>query len=374
MMAICITPQGCVLEAANSFWTGLADATTAAAGQMVTTLFAWWTTTPPLDLNTVITHTAQRYVTEWIALPVAVLAVLAAVGWGVLGSGVAWIGDIARGLLVFGIVTAGSLPIVAALQTWSSSLAKGILSAVPTHDVGGRIITLLDLPGGSPLLVIFWGILVLLAAAIQYVMMLFRDGAVLVLTAVLPLAAAGQFNRASLLWLPKVTGWLMAFIFLKPAAALIYYLGLSLIGQGQGLHALVTAICMMVTAIFALPAMLRLVTFATAAAPMGSGALTGISTASGFAVAGAQFAGRPTGAATAALTGTANGSPAGSAAGGTSTGSAAGGTAGGAASGTAAGGAAAGTAGAGPAGAALTAASSTRSAVSNAVHTGKDPE
>ena len=288
MKAVCLSPTSCLTSIADTFWSGLADAVKGAAGQMVTTLFGWWTTTPSIGLDTALVHTAQTYVTLWIAVPVAVLAVLAAVGWGVLTGSFAWISDLTRGLIVFGVVAAGSIVIVAALQDWSTSLSKGLLSAVPTRDVGGRFLVLLDLPGSSSLMVAFWAVILLLVTAVQYLMMLFRDGAVLVLTAVLPLAAAGQFNRGSVLWLPKVAGWLLAFIFIKPGAALIYYLGLTLIGRSDGIQALATGVCVMISAIFAMPAMLRLVTFAVTAAPLGSGALAGAATVSGVAASGAH--------------------------------------------------------------------------------------
>lgn len=288
MRAVCLTPQSCIASAVGSIWGKLADAIKEAVGQMVTWLFGWWTTTPSLDLNAPLVHTAQRYVTAWIAIPIAVLAVLAAVAWGVLGGGVAWVTDLARGMLVFGVVAAGSIPLVDAMQAWSTSLAKGLLSAVPTRDVGAQIIGLLDVPGMADVMVIFWGVVLLFASAIQYLLMLFRDGAVLVLTAVLPIAAAGQFNRGSVLWLPKIVGWLLAFIFLKPAAALIYYLGLSLVGQADGVQALATGVCVMISATFALPAMLRLVTFAVNSAPMGSGALGVAATGTGIAASVAQ--------------------------------------------------------------------------------------
>jgi hypothetical protein len=287
-MAVCLSPTSCLTSVTETFWSGLASALKSAAGQMITTLFGWWTTTPSISLDTAVVRTAQGYVTAWIAIPVAVLAVLAAVGWGVLGGGFAWVGDLTRGLIVFGIVAAGSIPITAALQAWSTSLSKGLLSAVPTRDVGGRFLVLLDLPGSSSLTVAFWAVILLLVTTVQYLMMLFRDGAVLVLTAVLPVAAAGQFNRGSTLWLPKVAGWLLAFIFIKPGTALIYYLGLTLIGQGDGVQALATGVCVIVAAIFALPAMLRLVTFAVTAAPLGSGALAGAATVSGIAASGAH--------------------------------------------------------------------------------------
>jgi hypothetical protein len=287
-MGICVTPTDCLTDAADSVYAALAEAIQEAAGQMVTTLFGWWTTTPSIDLNTALMRTAQNYVTIWIAVPVAVLAILAAVGWGVLSGGVTWLADVARGLIVFGIVAAASIPITSALQSWATSLSKGLLSAVPTRDVGERFVMLLHLPDSSSLIIAFWGVVLLLTAAVQYLMMLFRDGAVVVLTAVLPVAAAGQFNRGSVMWFPKVAGWLLAFIFIKPGAALIYYLGLNLIGRAEGVQAFATGICVMIAAIFAMPAMLRLVTFAVTAAPMGSGTLAGAATVSGVAASGAH--------------------------------------------------------------------------------------
>jgi hypothetical protein len=256
---------------------------------MVTDLFGWWTTTGSASVDTAVLRTAQAYVVTWIGLPVAVLALLAGVSWGVAGGGHSWVRDATRGLLVFGIVATGSIPLVTALQGWSESLSVGLLAGVPSRDVGARFVHLLTLPNSSPALVSLWATAVLLVGAVQYVLMLFRDAAVLVLTVVLPVAAAGQFSRGSVLWLPKVAGWLLAFVFVKPAAALIYYLGLSLIGQGQGLQQLVTGLCVMVAAVFALPAMLRLVTFAVTAAPMGTSAIAGAATATGVAASGAQL-------------------------------------------------------------------------------------
>lgn len=312
MMTVCLSPASCLNSMSGTILSGVADAIKEAAGQMITALFGWWTRTPSIPLDIGLIHTAQTYVTIWIAVPVAVMALLAAVGWGVLIGGFAWVSDLTRGLIVFGIVAAGSIPITVALQDWSTSLSDGLLSAVPTRDVGGRFLVLLDLPGSSSLIVAFWAVILLLVAVVQYLMMLFRDGAVLVLTAVLPLAAAGQFNRGSALWLPKVAGWLMAFIFIKPAAALIYYLGLGLIGKADGVQALATGVCVMISAIISMPAMLRLVTFAVTAAPMGSGALAGAATVSGIAASGAHVlasrqarsAAAPTGAATPAATAT----------------------------------------------------------------------
>lgn len=285
----CLTPQGCLSKVADSFWDSLNDAINTAAGEMLTALFGWWAKTPPLNLQASYIQQAQDYVTAWIAIPVAVLAIFAAVAWGVLGGGVSWGADVTRGLLVFGVVTAGSIPIVSALQAWSSGLSRGLLGEVPAAGVGDRYLATLQ--SGvieGPLVAGFWALLMFLAAVVQYLLMLFRDGALLVLTTVLPLAAAGQFSRGSMLWLPKVLGWLVALIFFKPAAALIYFIGFQVMGEGQGVQSLATAVCIMLAAIFALPAMLGLVSFAASPPAMNSAALGMAASTAGLAASFTQ--------------------------------------------------------------------------------------
>jgi hypothetical protein len=300
-MGICVSPQGCLMDTLDTVWGGLADGIRAAAGEAITTLFGWWTTPSSTTVNSAVVQAAQRYTITWIAIPIAVLAVLAAVTWGAASPQGTWLRDVARGLLVFGVTAAGSIPIVAALQAWFEALASGLLGAVPTGDVGKRLIDLLSLPGVGPAQVTFWGALLFLVSLVQYLVMLFRDGAVLVLTAVLPVAAAGQFTRGSILWLPKVAGWLIAFLAFKPAAALVYYIGLSLLGQGNDVHALASGACVMVAAVLALPALLRLVTFAVTSPHLGSGGLSTVATLSGIAASAAQLATR-TGVATGTTT------------------------------------------------------------------------
>ena len=288
-MSLCFTPQGCLLEAVDSVWSGFADTVRIAAGQMLTALFGWWTVTPSMSVDATVTRTAQTFVTSWLALPIAVIALIAVVGWGVASGSDTWVRDVARGLLVFGIVAAGAIPIVAALQAWSESLARGLLGAVPFGDVGKWFTRALNVPGLSPGMLSFWSAIIFLAGAVQYVLMLFRDGVVLLLTVLLPVAAAGQFTRSSMLWLPKLAGWLLAFVFLKPAAALVYFVGLTLVGQVDGVQGLATAACLLVAAVGALPALLRLVTFAVDSAPLHTNALALGATASGIAASGAQL-------------------------------------------------------------------------------------
>lgn len=122
----------------------------------------------------------------------------------------------------------------------------------------------------------------------------------LVLTVVLPVAAAGQFSRGSLLWLPKVTGWLLAFLTFKPAAALIYYLGFSLVSRSGDVQGVASGLCVMVAAVLAMPALLRLVTFAVSSPQPSGSVLSGLATGTGIAASIAQVGGRSAAAAPAA--------------------------------------------------------------------------
>lgn len=288
-MSVCFTPQGCVSQAADGIWSSMAEVARTTAGQMLTALFGWWTATPSLDVATTATHTAQTFVTSWLALPIAVIALIAVVGWGVLSGSDTWIRDALRGLLVFTFVAVGSIPIVLALQAWSESLTRGLLGAVPFGDVGKWFAAALAVQAISPGMITFWSGVIFVLGAVQYVLMLFRDGVVLLLTVLLPVAAAGQFTRTSMLWLPKLVGWLLAFVFFKPAAALVYFVGLTLVGQADGVQGLATAACLLVAAVAALPALLRLVTFAVDAAPLHTNALALGATISGVAASGAQL-------------------------------------------------------------------------------------
>ena len=63
--------------------------------------------------------------------------------------------------------------------------------------------------------------------------MLFRQAALVVLAGVLPLAAAGTLAPATRAWFSRTTGWMLAFIFYKPAAAAVYATCFALLGSGN---------------------------------------------------------------------------------------------------------------------------------------------
>lgn len=69
-------------------------------------------------------------------------------------------------------------------------------------------------------------------ACIQWVLGFFRMGALVILLALLPTAAAGQANESTKPWLKKVLSWCLSLILYQPIAAIIFAIGLQLMGSG----------------------------------------------------------------------------------------------------------------------------------------------
>ncbi len=148
--------------------------------------------------------------------------------------------------------------------------------------------------GLGALLVIILGLIAILGAAIQILLMVARGGMLVILTGILPLAASFTNTEMGKGWFKKCVAWLVAFILYKPAAAIVYAAAFQLVGtdvfadDGTGLLAVLTGLMLMIIALFAMPALMRFVT------PM-VGALAG--GAAGGAVAMGAMAALPTGAA-----------------------------------------------------------------------------
>lgn len=143
------------------------------------------------------------------------------------------------------------------------------------------------------------GIIAFLATLVQILLMFVRNGMVVLLIGILPLAAAMSNTEMGMHWFKKASAWLIAFALYKPAAAIVYAVAFVLPGQ-QGINALMSGMMMLILAVLALPALLRFVVPAVGAVAGGGG--TG-----GFAggVAGSMVGMRmPTGAAPIANTGT----------------------------------------------------------------------
>ena len=107
------------------------------------------------------------------------------------------------------------------------------------------------------------GIVAIVISAIQAVLMLFRQGALVVLAGVLPLAAAGMLTPATRGWFRRVTGWMLALIFYKPAAAMVYATAFTMIGTGKDPRTVLMGFAMIFLSLLALPVLMRFFTWTT---------------------------------------------------------------------------------------------------------------
>jgi hypothetical protein len=273
-------PASCVLgslgDAAGSAVTstlnnGFADAMRDGAQWVIHTTVGWWIDVPPIDLVTSPAPTIRGYVL-WLAMVVAT-------------GGIIWQGilltvsrrsshllDVGRGLFVFALWSAIGIVGPAAALRAGDAFSAWVLDEASGGRAADRLTQLAGLQTvNSAGAVIVLGLVLMVAGLAQAVMMMFREGAIVILAGVVVLAAAGQFVRGTRPWLPKVIGWMLALICFKPAAALVYATALALVGEGDDPRTVLVGLAMLVMAVFALPALMKFFTWATGTAAHGGG-------------------------------------------------------------------------------------------------------
>ncbi|WP_173097454.1 hypothetical protein [Actinomadura verrucosospora] len=111
---------------------------------------------------------------------------------------------------------------------------------------------------GTMFLLGIFAIAALISSLVQFVLMLFRSGALIILVGTLPAVAATRFTSYGNRAYKKSVGWLISWILFKPVAATIYAAALSLMQSGSKADRLF-GLALVGGAIFALPATLRAV-------------------------------------------------------------------------------------------------------------------
>jgi hypothetical protein len=113
----------------------------------------------------------------------------------------------------------------------------------------------------SVAVVFFLAIIMFFLACIQWFMGFFRMGALVILLALIPLAAAGQVNEATKPWTPKVAGWALVLIWYQPVSGTVYAIGFVFIGDGTDIATILTGVATLIMAVVAMPAMHRFFDF-----------------------------------------------------------------------------------------------------------------
>jgi type IV secretion system protein TrbL len=177
--------------------------------------------------------------------------------------------QIGRGLVLMTAVTAAGTAFAQLLLVAFDAFAKRILdTGFDGTSVGTRLAELGALPavgGGLLFLLAFFG---MIASLIQVGIMLIRGAVLAVLVGLLPIAAGASITGTGFEWFKKLWGWILSFSLYKLAAAIVYAAAFVMIGDSRDLAGIVGGFSLLILAILALPALLRLIPPATTA--MGS--------------------------------------------------------------------------------------------------------
>jgi len=291
----------------NDALSGLARAVSETVGKVVAALGTVWLHVGTPQLTTTDGGSAPSDAVGfiqgslwWYAAAAAVLAVV------VGGVRMAWERraqpgqELLRGLLTMVVVFGAGLTAISLLVTASDQFAGWIVDrSTQGTDFGQNITAMLNLSsaagsGLGPLLVVIFGLLALLASAVQIMLMVVRGGMLVILAGILPLAASFTSTEMGRTWFRKCVSWMIAFTLYKPAAAIVYATAFRLtgsrvqgLGDGQGLVNVLTGLVLMIVALFALPALMRFVTPLVGSVASGGGAGAG-------ALAGGVVAALPT--------------------------------------------------------------------------------
>ena len=265
---------------------------------VITSTVTWWLSLPPVD---VASAPAARTVQQWM-LPFALLVAVGGIMWQSLLMIINRKGEplvtVVKGLFSTALWGAVSLTATQLVLKLCDSYSEWVLTrgmdcdpgigqdtACKTDALANRLQLMLSpAVSAAPILVSVLGLLVLLASVAQAMLLLFRNGAIIILAGMMQLAASGTFTGATSNWFRRTFGWLTALTFYEPFAATSYAVGFMLIGdpQNQDVTTWFTGAGMTGLSLVALPAMMRYFNW-TVGAVQQSGNSAGMIAAAGAA-------------------------------------------------------------------------------------------
>jgi len=311
----CDAAGGAVKSVASSGFQSVVDAFTESFVKVTKTLMTFWISSPEPNVGA-----GSAVIVALDELTKPLVAAAAILGLVVGGVRLAWsarsdqsVQQILRGLVLMTAVTVGATVIVEGLLLGFDALGKWILDNGFNHaSIGDRLGVLGAISGpaaagasGLVFILAFFGIL---ASLVQVGIMLTRGAILGVLVGVLPVAGASSITDVGFSWFKRLCGWIASFAVYKLVAAIIYAAAFALIGKSDDLAGIVSGMALMVVAILALPALLRLIPpSADALGGGGGGALGGLAAAG--ATGAVMLAGRGGGGSSSSSTPTATSPP-----------------------------------------------------------------
>ncbi|WP_337826965.1 hypothetical protein [Pseudonocardia sp. UM4_GMWB1] len=242
-----------------------------AAGELLGMLMTWWLLVPsPLQQITQV-----RAVSDFvgpIAMLILAVSMLAQLGRLMISGRREPLVEVGLGLLKFAVVNATALLALNLALDMADELSRALLeNTLPAF--GEQVNSTFANAPIVPTLKLVVALAMVGLGLLQWFILLFRQAAILVLVALLPLAAAGVLTNATRRWLPTMVAWLIGLVIYKPLAALIYAIGLGLVAEGDDFVAVLTGIVVLLIAVIALPAALKF--FSWAQVGVGGGGSTG---------------------------------------------------------------------------------------------------
>lgn len=248
----------------NDALSSIASAIQSGVSWIVSNSVTWWVKLPSPDLATV---PAVDKLQQWmlpIAAAVAVFGVIVAGGKMALTRKPTPLIDTGTGLATIAVTSAVGVLLPTLLLKAGDSWSNWVLQKSTGGQFGSRLTDLLAMTGiNAQAVLVVLGIVAMIISALQALLMLFRQVALIVLAGMLPLAAAGTLNPATRPWFKKVTSWMLALIFYKPAAAAVYAVAFAMIGTSKNLTAILTGFAMVAMSLVALPVLMRFFTWTT---------------------------------------------------------------------------------------------------------------
>ena len=218
--------------------------------------------------------------------------------------------ELLSSLLKFAIINAASVSGVTMLLDSGDKFSAWIIKQATDEGFEKALSSLMgpevfksEISMGIAIFAIVMGIIAIIVSVIQIGLLIVRSAMALILVGTLPLAFSATNTSWGKQWSQKHVSWLIAFILYKPVASLVYAAAFKVFGSfgkidgddGQRMVYFVSGLVLMVGALFALPAMMRLIVPAVGAAAGAGGAMFAGAAVGGAASGAVNFGSRMSG-------------------------------------------------------------------------------
>lgn len=293
----------------DSLMDQLAHNASVAMASTIETLGSFWVTVPTIPLGDTQGNPSDpvgflQGHTWWIWSTLMVFSVLYAAGqmiWSRKGQPLM---ELVAALIRSLLASSAGLGAVVILLQVGDSYSTWILDKSVEGGFTQGLKNIMSSESASDLQIfmIVAGIIAMLVSLVQICLLIVRSALSVLLAGTLPLAYSATNTQWGKQWSQKHASWLIAFVLYKPVAATIYaaafkVTGSALTGKLEGVAesivGLMSGLVLMVAALFALPAMMRLIVPAVGAASAGGAMFAGAavgSAASGAVNMGSRMA------------------------------------------------------------------------------------